>query len=555
MPGRDTHRNNGMAACCAMALAFMAVSPAFAQRAVPDHQEYRESFPESLRGFASMDWREKRKTLDTLIARGKASLPALIAGLQTSQKLDKAARVPVVLREVGRHCAIALGEIGDVSAVPVLIEALNHPDRDTRGAAIIALGKLGDKRAIEPLVRMWDNPREDGTNQAEASKALVGFGKDAVPVIASARIRGRQKQVFATAALLKIALKDEKAVEKFARDNSGTMGTRRCRQALQELRRRRDRTPSLPDIADIERKANALESASQFRAALELWEGVIDSGLYSLQEEEQARQAMLRIKQKAGTALFKEPVATWKNKVFILARYDGNLPADRDGKSEHVRYSLSDKEIDIIRQRFALVEKEVTAGSCGALRMENDITVVTEPWSVFRAKPDGQPNSVRYRRVQPLSSTQYQITREDLDREFHYSQRYLSHGFDGVFLVMRSAPGTFDMQGNHAAADGSVVNASRTTYDDLDILAHCHEWLHILQIRVWDRGGFDWMQCIPLHDQLREAQVRRSWQTGQFTNQQEVFVEIMQKYMTTAMWRSIENREQPPVDDGETTLD
>jgi len=554
MPGRDTHRNNGMAACCAMAFAFMVVSSAMAQRAVPAHQEYRDSFPESVRGFASMDWREKRKTLDTLIAQGKASLPALIAGLQTSQNLDKDARVSVVLREVGRHCAIALGEIGDASAVPVLIEALNHPDRDTRGAAIIALGKLGDKRAIEPLVSLWDNPREDGTNQAEAAKALVGFGKHAVPAIASARIRGRQKQVFATAALLKIALKDEEAVEAFAKEHPNTMGASRCRQAMHELGRRRDQTPNLPVVADIERKAHALERTSQYRAALELWEGVIDSGLHSLQEEDKARQAMLRIKQRAGTDLFKEPVATWKNKVFILARYDGNLPADKDGKSRHVRYSLSDKEIDIIRQRFALVEKAVTAGSCGALRMENDIIVVTEPWSAFRPTVRTGPLiSDRYRNTP--NPGRVQITRQDLNAKFHYKQQYLARGVDCVLFVMRSDPETFEMDGGAAAAEGSVLNASRTTYDDLDILAHCHEWLHILQFRVWDRGGFDWMQCIPLHDQLREAQVRRSWQTGQFTNQQEVFVEIMQKYMTTAMWRSIENREQPAHGDGETTHD
>jgi len=554
MLNSDTHRGTGIAVCCALAHMFMAVSAALAQRAVPAHQQYREAFPESVREFASMDWREKRKTLDSLIAQGKASLPALIAGLQTSQKLDKAARVPVVLREVGRHCAIALGEIGDVSAVPVLIEALNHPDRDTRGAAIIALGKLGDKRAIEPLVRLWDNPREDGTNQAEASKALVGFGKDAVPAIASARIRGRWKQGYATAALLKIALKDEDAVENFARDNSSTMGARRCRQALQELGRRRDRTPNLPVIADIERKATALERTSQYRAALELWEGVIDSGLYSLQEEEQARQAMLRIKQRAGTELFKEPVATWKNKVFILARYDGNLPADTAGKSQHVRYSLSGKEIGIIKRRFALVEKEVNAGSCGALRMENDIIVVTEPWSVFRPTVrTGPMNSARYRNAP--NAGRVQITRQDLNAKFHYKEQYLARGVDCVLFVMRSDPETFEMDGGAAAAEGSVLNASRTTYDDLDILAHCHEWLHILQFRVWDRGGFDWMQCIPLHDQLREAQVRRSWQTGQFTNQQDVFVEVMQKYMTTAMWRSIENREQTVGGDGETTHD
>jgi len=542
MPGRDTHQKNGIAAYCAMALAFMASSSALAQRAMPAHHEYRDSFPESVRGFVSMDWREKRKTLDTLIAQGKASLPALIAGLQTSQKLDKDARVPVVLREVGRHCAIALGEIGDSSAVPVLIKALHHPDRDTRREVVIALAKLGDKRAIDPIVGLWADPKEDRTNKRQAAIALVGFGKEAVPTIASAKIR-REQDRLATAALLRIAVLDQEAVSACKRNNPRTIAARRCEEALEELRRRQA-AHQHPGIQEIARKANELERTSKFLLAMELWESVLDSGLYSPQEDDRAREAMLRIKQKAGVGLFKEPVATWKNKVFILAKYDGDLPADAAGKPRHVSYSLSEKEIEIIRQRFQLVEKAVRDGSCGALRMENDIIVVTEPWSVFRPTI----------RTGPQNAGRYQISRRDLDEKFHYKQQYLARGIDCVFFIMRSDMKTFEMDGG-AAGGGSVLNAQRKPFDDLNIAPQCHEWLHILHATVWTRGGFDWMQCIPLHDQLREALLRRAWQTGKFPNQQEVFVEVMQKYMTTAMWRSIEKRKQAAADDREMSHD
>ncbi len=543
----DTPRTGGTAACWALALVCLAAPPAAARPPASDHQAYRDAFPESVRGFTSTDWREKRRTLDEAIARDRASLPALIAGLRTSQGLDREARVPVALREVGRHCAIALGAIGDRSAAPALIAALGHPDRDTRREVIIALGRLGDPRAIDPLVGLWNDPREDLTNQQEAARALVGCGKDAVAAIASATIRGKPKAWLATAALLKIALADEAAVAAHARAHGDTEGGRRCREALETLRRRRQGRDTPPGITEIERRADALEKASRLPSALALWEDVIDSGLYGLQEDERARQAMLRIKRKAGPGLFKEPVATWRNKVFILAKYDADLPATGTRTGVHVRYGLSEEEIATVRQRFALLEKEVLAGSCGALRMENDITVVAEPWGVFR--PTARTGPLSWDRYPTdRRAGRYQITRRDLDATFHYRRKYLARGYDGVFFVVRSDPARFEIDGGGAAAEGSVVNASRTPYADLDIVPQCHEWLHVLHFRVWQRGGFDWMQCVFLHDQLRETQLRRSWRTGRFTDQQEVFVEVMQKYMTTAMWRSIEQRGRAAAD-------
>ncbi len=57
-------------------------------------------------------------------------------------------------RAVREDAAIALGMIGDPSAVPALIEAMQ--DGSVRVRAIMALGMLADPRSVEPLIRVLE---------------------------------------------------------------------------------------------------------------------------------------------------------------------------------------------------------------------------------------------------------------------------------------------------------------------------------------------------------------------------------------------------------------
>jgi HEAT repeat protein len=74
--------------------------------------------------------------------RDSKPVPALIGLLKDK---DRAVREDV---------AIALGMIGDPSAVPALIEAMQ--DGSIRVRAIMALGMIADPRAVEPLIRVLD---------------------------------------------------------------------------------------------------------------------------------------------------------------------------------------------------------------------------------------------------------------------------------------------------------------------------------------------------------------------------------------------------------------
>src|SRR3989449_9963977 len=57
-------------------------------------------------------------------------------------------------RAVREDAAIALGMIGDPSAVPALIEAMQ--DGAVRVRAIMALGMIADPRSVEPLIRVLE---------------------------------------------------------------------------------------------------------------------------------------------------------------------------------------------------------------------------------------------------------------------------------------------------------------------------------------------------------------------------------------------------------------
>ena len=53
-----------------------------------------------------------------------------------------------------RNAARALGKLGDIQALPALIDCLNCPDYYVREAAAQALEMLGDGRAIAPLMKL-----------------------------------------------------------------------------------------------------------------------------------------------------------------------------------------------------------------------------------------------------------------------------------------------------------------------------------------------------------------------------------------------------------------
>jgi len=97
-----------------------------------------------------------REVTRTLVKLGKAAVPAI---LEVMPGLPAEARLQAVL---------ALGDIRDRRAGPLLVEALADPS--TRSAAAWALGMLGDSTYAEDLLPLLDDP--DWRVRMEAARAL-----------------------------------------------------------------------------------------------------------------------------------------------------------------------------------------------------------------------------------------------------------------------------------------------------------------------------------------------------------------------------------------------
>jgi phycocyanobilin lyase subunit alpha len=87
--------------------------------------------------------------------------PAAVAGL-INALADEADRTPEGGYPLRRNAARALGKLGDVQAVPALIECLNCADFYVREAAAQALEMLEDPRSIPYLTQILAGSIQDG---------------------------------------------------------------------------------------------------------------------------------------------------------------------------------------------------------------------------------------------------------------------------------------------------------------------------------------------------------------------------------------------------------
>ncbi len=87
--------------------------------------------------------------------------PGVVSGLIFALR-DEADRTPEGGYPLRRNAARALGKLGDLQAVPVLIEALDCSDFYVREAAAHSLEMLGDPRSIPPLMQLIAPSVKDG---------------------------------------------------------------------------------------------------------------------------------------------------------------------------------------------------------------------------------------------------------------------------------------------------------------------------------------------------------------------------------------------------------
>jgi phycocyanobilin lyase subunit alpha len=97
----------------------------------------------------------KRYYASWWLGRFRINTPEAVDAL-ISTLADESDRTPEGGYPLRRNSAKALGKLGDLRAVPALIECLNCTDFYVRESAAQALGKLGAETAIDPLVQLLD---------------------------------------------------------------------------------------------------------------------------------------------------------------------------------------------------------------------------------------------------------------------------------------------------------------------------------------------------------------------------------------------------------------
>ncbi len=92
--------------------------------------------------------------------------------------------------------ASALGQIGDPSAVPGLILALEDKENSVQGNAAYALGQIGDPSAVQPLIKVLLR-ESNGTPSQTVREALekLSAARDAeLMMLGGGRIDGNDDQ-------------------------------------------------------------------------------------------------------------------------------------------------------------------------------------------------------------------------------------------------------------------------------------------------------------------------------------------------------------------------
>lgn len=131
--------------------------------------------------------------------------------------------------------AIALGRIGDPTAIPALRLLLDDDDRATRMWAMRSLGQLQDRGSVEPLTAALVDG--DGGVRQYAAKALGEIGDQAASPALIAALSDRKQGVRELAALALAQLGDSRALEPVRRAHEESRGftRRRIGRALEDL--------------------------------------------------------------------------------------------------------------------------------------------------------------------------------------------------------------------------------------------------------------------------------------------------------------------------------
>jgi HEAT repeat protein len=115
------------------------------------HTSEDQGIADLINALNDQTWKTRRQASDALIRCGKPAVQPLMAAIR--ENTFTVFTLPEAIR--------ALGGIGDVQAVDLLIEELESRNVHAVQEAIKGLGSIGNPQAIEPLIDVFRHDWDD----------------------------------------------------------------------------------------------------------------------------------------------------------------------------------------------------------------------------------------------------------------------------------------------------------------------------------------------------------------------------------------------------------
>lgn len=146
----------------------------------PENEERLYRIKDALCSFGCADELVNILNDESIRFRGKAIAIEVIGTLNCKEAVASLSKlIETGVRDVKRAGIKAIGEIGDASAEPALIDAIQDEDGHTRKMAVAALGNIGGKEAVQPLLNLLRS--EEYTDVIEETvRALIALDHTAI---------------------------------------------------------------------------------------------------------------------------------------------------------------------------------------------------------------------------------------------------------------------------------------------------------------------------------------------------------------------------------------
>ncbi|MFH0888702.1 MAG: hypothetical protein V1871_05775 [Planctomycetota bacterium] len=283
-------------------------------------------------------------------------------------------------------------------------------------------------------------------------------------------------------------------------------------------------------------EARRLEKEGEFRSALSHWERVIDTCFAEATDEEllEARRALARLNEKVPPST--QPSEANSMRLYVLLFTEVDFSWQEEGKSHHVQFKLSPREIENVKAGFYQFKQKVFEYSLGAFKIDETFVLADRPLKSLA--PMGKAFWIGPETIEP-----------NMGRKLFEPGEY-----DGMIAYAPMQKGGQEIP---AAIGGGALGCDagyqRIEYNGLQIFQNdlvgvrtgeleLHEWLHLIDHTLRAHAGYP-ARIVPSSDDGREES--QSGGDLDYRRPKNVntwfpfYKHIMQEHFTHQMWHEV----------------